>query len=169
MYPAMERLIAWGYIDDAFIAMRPWTRLSCVQMLQRAEDKFLEDSGNPDAQRIFVALRKKFEPDYLAATEDHPLPHAEVDSLYERLLGIAGQPINDSFHFGQTLVNDYGRPYQEGYNQIAGLSARAEYRPFSVAIRGEYQEAPGHITFSRFFAARFPRGSELHRFPDFPQ
>lgn len=143
IYPAIERLIAWGYIDRAFIAMRPWTRLSCVQMLQRAEDKFVEESGATEARRVFDVLRHEFESDYLAATEDHLSVHAKLDSVYERSLIIAGRPINDSFHFGQTIVNDYGRPYQEGFNQIAGFSGQAEYGPFSAFVRGEYQEASG--------------------------
>ncbi len=33
IYPAMERLIAGGYIDTAFIGLRPWTRMSCAHML----------------------------------------------------------------------------------------------------------------------------------------
>ncbi len=143
VYPAFERLIAWGYIDGAYLGLRPWTRLACTRLLQRSEELFEEDSATPEARRVFNALRTEFKPDYIAATENQPKLHAEVDSIYERSIGIAGSPISDSFHFGQTLVNDYGRPFQEGLNQIAGFSARAEYGPFSLFIRGEYQYAPG--------------------------
>jgi hypothetical protein len=58
-------------------------------------------------------------------------------------MGIVGQPINDSYHFGQTIINDYGRPYEEGFNAITGFSGRAEYSRFSLDVRGEYQHAPG--------------------------
>jgi hypothetical protein len=56
IYPAMERLIAWGYIDRAFIAMRPWTRLVCVQMLERAENRFIEDGGSTEARRVYDTI-----------------------------------------------------------------------------------------------------------------
>ncbi len=148
IYPEIQRLIAWGYVESAYLGMRPWTRLSIVRMLQRAEERFESERTDPEAQKIFRALRKEFEPDYFGATRDRPAFHAEVSSLYERTLGIAGPPINDSFHFGQTLVDDYGRPYQQGLNQIAGFTARAEYGPFSFSVRGEYQYAPGREPYS---------------------
>ena len=147
IYPAFERLIAWGYVDTAYVDLRPWTRLSCVRMLQRAEPLFEGDSGNAQARTIYQELRSEFQVDYIAATRDRPVLHAEVDSMYERSLGIAGPPINDSFHFGQTLINDYGRPFQEGMNQLAGFSLRAEYGPFSLSMRGEYEDAPGRLPY----------------------
>ncbi|MGI8959976.1 MAG: capsule assembly Wzi family protein [Bryobacteraceae bacterium] len=147
IYSAFDRLIAWGYIDSEYLDLRPWTRLSCVRMLARAED-IEPDRRDPEAQKLYLALRKEFEPDYRAATEDPPKLHAELDSVYERSLGIAGPPINDSFHFGQTIINDYGRPFQEGLNQIAGFTGRAEYGRFSLSVRGEYQYAPGRSAYS---------------------
>ena len=33
IYPAMERLVARGYINTAFIGLRPWTRMACAHML----------------------------------------------------------------------------------------------------------------------------------------
>ncbi|MFL6354372.1 MAG: capsule assembly Wzi family protein [Bryobacteraceae bacterium] len=146
IYSALGRLIALGYIDSAYLALRPWTRLSCVRMLARAED-VEPDREDPEAQRIFRALRKEFEPDYRAATNEPPQLHVELDSLYERSLGIVGPPLNDSFHFGQTLTNDYGRPFQEGWNQIAGFGGRAEYGRFSLSVRGEYQYSPGRSAY----------------------
>ncbi len=143
VYPEIQRLIAWGYIDTAYLGLRPWTRLSIVRMLQGAEERFESDKVTPQARSIFNVLRKEFQSDYREATQDRPTIHAQVTSVYERSLGIAGSPLNDSFHFGQTLVNDYGRPYQQGFNQIAGFTARAEYGPFSLSVRGEYQYAPG--------------------------
>jgi hypothetical protein len=148
IYPEIERLIAWGYIDTAYLGQRPWTRLSIMRMLQRAEDRFESERVSSEAREVFDALRKEFEADYREATQDHPTFHAELSSLYERSLGIAGTPINDSFHFGQTLANDYGRPYQEGFNQIAGFTAQAEYGRFSFFVRGEYQYAPGRDAYS---------------------
>ena len=148
IYPEVERLIALGYIDTAYLGLRPWTRLSIVRMLQRAEGRFEAERVSAEARSIYDALRKEFEPDYRDATQDRPSLHVELSSIYARSVGIAGRPINDSFHFGQTLVNDYGRPYQEGLNQIAGFTTRGEYGRFSFFIRGEYQYAAGRDPYS---------------------
>ena len=34
VYPAFERLFSLGYADSAYLGMRPWTRTSCLQILQ---------------------------------------------------------------------------------------------------------------------------------------
>ena len=39
-------------------------------------------------------------------------------------------------------MNDYGRPYQSGFNNISGFSAISQYGRFSFDFRGEYQNAP---------------------------
>ena len=66
----------------------------------------------------------------------------QLDTLYTRVLDIAGKPLNDSYHFGQTLINDEGRPYQQGVNNITGFSARAQDGRFAFYVSGEYQHAP---------------------------
>ena len=45
-----------------------------------------------------------------------------LESYYTRFLGIDGPILRDSYHLGQTINNDYGRPYQTGFNAIAGAS-----------------------------------------------
>jgi hypothetical protein len=148
IYPAFERLIARGYIDSAYLGLRPWTRLSCVRLVAQAQAALGDSPADHEAATIVRALRAEFEKDYQAATADRPRVHAEVDSLYERSLGITGTPLNDSFHFGQTLINDYGRPYQKGFNQVAGFTAHAGWGRFSLQLRGEYQHAPGRAAYS---------------------
>lgn len=148
VYPAFARLIAWGYVDGAFAGLRPWTRLSCVRMLAQSEEFSFSDTNSEEARRILIALKQEFLADYQNATAEVPALHGEVDSVYTRSLGIAGSPLNDSFHFGQTLINDYGRPYQEGVNEIAGFNARLEDGRFSLNVGGEYQYAPGRAAYS---------------------
>src|SRR5881396_4332845 len=46
-----------------------------------------------------------------------------VESVYARVAGISGKPLTDGYHFGQTIINDYSRPYQEGVNSADGFSA----------------------------------------------
>ena len=39
IYPAFARLQALGYADTAFEGLRPWTRKSCLHILQETEGK----------------------------------------------------------------------------------------------------------------------------------
>ena len=65
----------------------------------------------------------------------------QLSSVYTRVVGIAGQPLNSN-NLGQTIVNDYGRPYQQGFNNYTGFTARAEDGSLAFYINGEYQHAP---------------------------
>ncbi len=138
IYPAFERLFALGYADSAYLDMRPWTRNSCLQILRETYPKLQIAPQDEEAWKIFQALAVEF-----GAKAGPAVPRAEVANVYSRNMYIKGPPINDSFHFGQTLINDYGRPYQEGFNALDGFSARAEGFHFSLDVRGEYQHAPG--------------------------
>ena len=54
----------------------------------------------------------------------------------------------DSFHFAQTLYNDYGRPYGQGFNSIVGASMRTEAGPLAFYVRGEYQHSASIAPYS---------------------
>jgi len=142
VYPALERLLALGYADSAFLGMRPWTRTSCLQILQETYPKLQDAPQDTEAWNIFRALALEFGVDAGQTT-----PQGELSNVYTRNMYIKGRPINDSFHFGQTLINDYGRPYQGGFNAIDGFSARAEGYHLSLDVRGEYQHAPGRAAY----------------------
>jgi len=64
------------------------------------------------------------------------------------LRAFSGLTLNDSFHLGQTIANDYGRPYQPGFNMQAGPSGSVEFGRFSLYARGEYQHAPSAAGYS---------------------
>ena len=49
---------------------------------------------------------------------------------------IAGKPLTDGYHFGQTVVNDFGRPDEQGFNNVSGMSGWAADGPFAVYARG---------------------------------
>jgi hypothetical protein len=142
VYPAFERLISLGYADSAFLGLRPWTRTSCLQILQETYPKLEAAPQDKEAWRIFQALAVEFGVD-----AGQTNAQAEVADLYTRNMYIGGRPINDSFHFGQTLINDYGRPYQQGFNALDGFTARAQGYHFSLDVRGEYQHAPGRAAY----------------------
>jgi hypothetical protein len=168
IYPAFERLHALGYIDTAYLGLRPWTRLACLHMLQETSEKLDGAPRDVEARRIFNALAKEFKHEVDEHKSGKSDAHAEVDSVYGRAMGIAGPPINDSYHFGQTIINDYGRPYQEGFNAISGFSARAEDFRFTLDVRGEYQHAPGRAAYPdsvRAAIAQMDNNPELPAIP----
>jgi hypothetical protein len=142
VYPAFERLFSLGYADSAYLGMRPWTRTSCLQILQETYPNLQDAPQDEEAWSIFQALATEF-----GANTGQTRPRAELSDLYTRSMYIKGRPINDSFHFGQTLINDYGRPYQQGFNAIDGFTAKAEGYHLSLNVRGEYQHAPGRAAY----------------------
>ena len=148
IYPALDRLHGLGYVDTAYLGLRPWTRLSIVHMLQETSDKIDAHPNDEEALEIFLALRKEFEQDEEGVNGERSA-HAEFESVYSNLRGISGTPLRDSWHLGQTIVNDYGRPYQEGFNNYSGFSTRAEAGRFSLYFRGEYQHAPSAAGYSQ--------------------
>jgi hypothetical protein len=142
VYPALERLIALGYIRSGYLGIRPWTRMECARMLEEAEQNIADqDDTSSTAAPIYTDLAKEFEPETARLNGAANLG-ASVDSVYVRATNISGPPLRDGYHFGQTIINDYGRPYGEGFNANAGVSTHAEAGPLYVYFRGEYQQAP---------------------------
>lgn len=142
VYPALERLIALGYIKSAYLGIRPWTRLECARLLEEANDQIGDDDDQSNqAVRIYNELAKEFAPES-ARLEGAANVGASLDSVYTRVTGISGPPLRDGYHFGQTIINDYGRPYGEGFNSYDGITAHAEAGPLSVFFQGEYQHTP---------------------------
>ncbi len=160
VYPALARLHALGYLPEAFEGMRPWTRLTIARMVQAGADRMADDErewtlltqqkdaepgggGGGEARALLHSLSREFMPDGNACGS-----HAEPDTVYTRSRGITDTPLRDSFHLGQTFVNDYGRPYQTGFNEYTGASGRAEYGRVSLYVRGEYEHAPSALGYS---------------------
>jgi Capsule assembly protein Wzi len=146
IYPALTRLYGMGFLDTMYLSMRPYTRRSTLHMLQASEDDILS-SDNAQAQDILAKLLRELS----AESPDGIPPRGLVyglDSSYTRFLGIGGPVLQDSYHLGQTINNDYGRPYQNGFNNIAGVSTVEEWGPFSLYVRGEYQHAPSAVGYS---------------------
>lgn len=141
IYPALERLAALGYVKTVSLGMRPWTRLECARLLSEAGELEPETDAPAEVQKLYVALSEEFAHDSeLMSGETNR--SAQLESVYVRALGIAGKPLTDNYHFGQTILNDYGRPYEEGFNSVAGVSGWTTAGPFVVYTRGEYESAP---------------------------
>jgi len=143
VYPALDRLHGLGYLDTAFLGLRPWTRRSIQRMLdQTSQDSDIKNSSQ--ALEIFTALQREFGDE---DSDPEGLSYG-CEGLYARVQGISGLTLRDSFHLGQTLVNDYGRPYQPGFNTVDGVGGSAEFGRFSLYLRGEYQHAPSAAGYS---------------------
>src|SRR5258708_20920210 len=138
----MERLIAWGYIQSEDLGMRPWTRMECARLLEEANKQMQDrDENAADAKKVYDALATEFS-DETARRGGEANLGINLDSIYTRFTGISGMPLRDGLHFGQTIVNDYGRPYEEGFNNVTGFSSHAVLGPLSFYLRAEYQHAP---------------------------
>jgi hypothetical protein len=141
VYPAIARLAALGYIDSAFLGVKPWTRMECARLLGEAEATLRDDfQSNGPEYRMVRTLRQEFnrEQRFSDAGENWG---GDVESVYVRFNGISGRPLIDGYHFGQTVINDYGRPLGEGLNSIVGVSANSTAGPLAFYFRGEYQHA----------------------------
>ena len=142
IYPALDRLAAMGLIDSGFVGMKPWTRNECVRLLEEASESVNgEGRGGPEAEKIYRLLESEFR-DELEEKGGDGRFHGRVESVYARVMGISGESLTDGNHFGQTQINDFGRPYQEGFNSVDGISAWTTSGRWVGYVRGEYQHSP---------------------------
>jgi hypothetical protein len=151
VYPAVLRLYSLGFVDDVFLGMRPWTRASVSHMIEQAGAR-IEDAntgpGTDEAQGIYEALVRELRFD----TEGPCLAlqgNSRVESVYTVARGISGTPLRDSYHLGSTVINDYGRPYQNGFNNYSGASGYASAGRFVFYVRGESEAAPSAVGYSQ--------------------
>jgi membrane-associated phospholipid phosphatase len=142
IYPALERLGAMGFIPGQSSAIRPWTRQECLRQLRLAEDLAeLKDAYSPgllaQAHLLIADLHTELEtPQYRESLS--------AESVYARYGTIAGPALADSYHFGQTWWNDFGRPLGRGSSAIAGFAFRAHDGRWFFYDRQEYQHSPGN-------------------------
>ena len=139
VYPVFERLAALGYLPTATFAIRPWPRLLCARFILEAQETTRE-AGEEDAaiKSLIQSLGQEFAIE-LANLEGAPNLGVELNSAYARITAIGGRPLRDGFNFAQTLYDDYGRPYGQGFNTVDGADVRAEAGPLAFYFRGEFQ------------------------------
>lgn len=149
VYPAFERLAALGYVQTGYLGLRPWTRIECAQLVEEAGDLLRQrEAEPPEATSLYQSLSNEFAGDLKRLAGDQEST-VRLESIYTRAMDISGAPLRDSYHFGQTLINDFGRPYGEGANAISGFSGWASSGRFAVYVRGEYQHAPSAPAYSQ--------------------
>jgi hypothetical protein len=149
IYAAFDRLESLGLVSSGIQGMKPWTRRECARLLEEAspavEDGEVAPQVAPEAVRLYRQLTREF-----AAEMAGPQPsYLSLDEVYVRSTAIGGPPLTDGYHFGQTMVNDFGRPYQRGWNSLAGFSASSSLGAFGFVVRGEYEHAPSAPGYSQ--------------------
>lgn len=152
IYPAILRLYGLGYIDTVYLGMRPWTRASVERMLEEAAARIEDardyaDATTDQAQQLYDAIDRELHPDVQGPCRIFK-GKVRVESVYSIVRGISGTSLDDSFHLGQTVINDYGRPYENGFNNYTGASGYASAGRFLVYVRGEFQGAPSATGYS---------------------
>ena len=135
-----------GYVSNTYLGLRPWTRTSVMHMLDRtdAEIQNAEMYGDPtldEARNIYKSVAKELGSDSNDACATNA-GKIDAESSYTVVRGITGTPLRDSFHIGSTIVNDYGRPYANGFNNYSGASGYVTAGRFLLYVRGEFQGAP---------------------------
>jgi hypothetical protein len=156
IYPAVWRLYSLGYVDSVYLGMRPWTRASVANMLDEASDRLEDADTNSDpiadqAQVIVEALNHELKPDLETPCGSHE-DASRIESVYTVGRGISGTPLRDSYHLGSTIINDYGRPYENGFNNYSGVSGYATAGRFTFYMRSEYQGARSAVGYSSVLA-----------------
>src|SRR5438067_5112061 len=142
-YTVVDRLAAWGYLQSQMAGLRPWTRVEFARLTIEAGERLGEQGADLAAQAplCYQALAAEFATE-ITAMGGGSAREIEVEAAYTRVVGIAGTPLRDGYHFAQTVVNDYGRPFARGANVMAGLAVRASAGPVAAYVRGEYDHAP---------------------------
>jgi hypothetical protein len=147
IYPALDRLAALGYLPKYVQALRPLTRLACAQLTLQAQ----EETGYPEIKsestRVVAELRREFAIE-LANLDGASNVGIQLESAYVGATQIMGMPLADSYHFAQTIYDNYGRPYGQGFNSVVGASVRTEAGPLAFYLRGEYQHSASIAPYS---------------------
>jgi membrane-associated phospholipid phosphatase len=147
VYPLFDRLAALGYVETNFEGQRPWTRMECARLVEEVGET-IRYSGveGGEGTRIYGTLAQEFS-DEIARWNGAPNIGIKLDSVYARATNISGTPLTDGYHFGQTIIDDYGRPYAQGFNSIFGATAYAVAGPFFAYAQGEEQHAAAMPSF----------------------
>lgn len=150
VYPAVLRLYGLGFVDDVFLGMRPWTRASVERMLEEAGGRIEDADPGPatdEAEDIYEALMHEVRFDI-----EGPCLVREgathIESVYSVARDISGTPLRDSYHLGSTIINDYGRPYESGFNSYTGAGGYVGAGRFLFYARGEFEAAPSGTGYS---------------------
>ena len=143
VYSAFERLAALRFIDTQIMGVKPWTRMEGARLTEEAGETLQQGqtSNDDEATRLQSQLALEFAYEINLLSGGRNLT-ANLESVYVRGVSISGPALTDSYHFGQTVSYDFGRPFERGTNGQAGGSFSAAAGPLTFYLRAEYQHAP---------------------------
>jgi hypothetical protein len=120
IYPALDRLAALGYAERGFEGMGRWTRIECPRMVNQAKEVLkLFHPLSEDAEDMLSLLEDEFSFEMSLRERQRNL-NAGLESAYARVASISGPDLSDSYHSGQTISYDFGRPFERGTNGQVG-------------------------------------------------
>ena len=154
IYPAVFRLYGLGFVDHVFLGLRPWTRSSINRMLEDVAAHIEDADAGPEtdqAQEIYDALAHELRNDMAGPCLRYK-GHTRIESIYTVARALSGTPLRDSYHLGSSIINDYGRPFANGFNNYTGASAYATAGRFTLYVRGEFRGAPSATGYSAALA-----------------
>lgn len=138
VYPAFDRLNALGVTNSGIFGLRPWTRKECARLVEEISTE-VDEGDQTEASFLYAALAREFAPELSGEVRDN----VSLDSIYAGVTSISGPPLTDGYHFGQTIVNNYGRPYERGTNGQVGFTSSGGAGIIGFYVSGEYEHAPG--------------------------
>jgi hypothetical protein len=143
VYPAFERIAALRAINTQIMGLKPWTRMECARLTEEASESLQQGLvlDADEVSRLQSQLADQFAYEINLLGGGHNLT-ANLESAYARLVSISGPALTDSYHFGQTVSDDFGRPYERGTNGQAGGAFSAAAGPLVLYIQAEFQHAP---------------------------
>ena len=142
VYPALDRLAALGFVNTSISGLKPWTRIECARLAEEAGEALQQaETSNESAARLQERLQQEFSYEF-GLLDGEANRTAKVESVYARTVSISGPDLADSYHFGQTVSYDFGRPFERGTNFQGGGSFSASAGPVTLYVRAEYQHAP---------------------------
>lgn len=144
VYPGIEKLAALGYIQTAFMGLKPWSRIECARLVEDAGETIdADDSSAGDVVELESRLQVEFADELKLLNGGHRNSlTGRIESLYGRTVSLSGPLLSDGDHFGQTLAYDFGRPFRRGINAQVGGSMRAAIGPTAIFVRAEFEHAP---------------------------
>ncbi len=143
VYPAFERLAALQAINTQIMGVKPWTRMECARLTEEVSETLQQGHvfNVEQVARLQTQLAQEFNYEINLLGGVRYLT-ANLVWVYARAVSISGPALNDSYHYGQTISDDFGRPFARGTNGQVGGSFSADAGPLTLYVRAEYQHAP---------------------------
>ncbi len=104
--------------------------------------------NDTEAQEILAALLRELREEISEGNANAGISVLECSLCTLDSWVFQGRTLRDSYHLGQTINNDYGRPYEPGFQQYHGILHAEREGAFSLYVRGEYQHAPAGSGYS---------------------